>query len=162
MPKWVKIVDCVVSCDLEVWRVALKYNRTPLLCYCQICASFHSHQWIQTGDIVRKRSIRVKIGAFMSHVTLKFDGRPRKNKAYLLCCFKFCASFNSHQLIIPPASTKLKGGILVSPCPSVRLSVRPSVRLWTESCPLCIFKNTHRIHFIFAHLIKQLQKVCRV
>ena len=38
----------------------------------------------------------------------------------------------------------------------------PSVRLWTESCPLCIFKNTHRIHFIFAHLIKQLQKVCRV
>ena len=44
----------------------------------------------------------------------------------------------------------------------VRLSVRPSVRLWTESCPLCIFKNTHRIHFIFAHLIKQLQKVCRV
>ena len=53
--------------------------------------------------------------------------------------------------IIPPASTKLKRGILVSPC--------PSVRLWTESCPLCIFDNTHRIHFIFAHLIKQLQKV---
>ena len=26
-------------------------------------------------------------------------------------------------LFIPPASTKLKGGILVSPCPSVRLSV---------------------------------------
>ena len=38
----------------------------------------------------------------------------------------------------------------------------PSVRLWTESCPLCIFNNTHRIHFIFAHLIKQLKKVCRV
>ena len=41
-----------------------------------------------------------------------------------------------------------------------RLSVRPSVRLWTESCPLCIFNNTCRIHFILAHLIKQLQKVC--
>ena len=51
----------------------------------------------------------------------------------------------------PPASTKLKGGILVAPC--------SSVRLWTESCPLCIFNNTGRIHFIFAHLIKQLQKV---
>ena len=47
-----------------------------------------------------------------------------------------------------------KGVILVSPC--------PSVHLWTESCPLCIFNNTHRIHFIFAHLIKELQKVCRV
>ena len=60
-------------------------------------------------------------------------------------------------IIIPPASTKLKGGYT-----GITLSVCPSVRLWTESCPLCIFNNTHRIHFIFAHLIKQLQKVCRV
>ena len=40
--------------------------------------------------------------------------------------------------------------------------VRPSVRLWTESCPICIFNNTYRIHFIFAHLIKQLQEVCHL
>ena len=53
-----------------------------------------------------------------------------------------------------PCSTKLKGDMLVSPC--------PSVRLWTESCPLCIFYNTCPIHFIFTHLIKQLQKVCRM
>ena len=32
----------------------------------------------------------------------------------------------------------------------VRLSVRPSVRLWTESCPLCIFKNTHHRSKILA------------
>ena len=55
-----------------------------------------------------------------------------------------------------PPSTKLKGGILVSPGPSVRPS------MWTESCPLCIFNNTHWIHFIFAHFIKQLQKVLHV
>ena len=42
------------------------------------------------------------------------------------------------------------------------LSVRLSVRLWTESLPLCIFYNTRRIHFIFTHVIKQLQKVCPV
>ena len=60
-------------------------------------------------------------------------------------------------IIIPPASTKLKGGYT-----GITLSVCPSVRLWTESCLLCIFNNTHRIHFIFAHLIKQLQKVCLV
>ena len=62
-------------------------------------------------------------------------------------------------IFIPPASMKLTGGytgITLSVCPSVR----PSVRLWTKSCPLCIFNNTHRIHFIFAHLIKQLKKVC--
>ena len=50
---------------------------------------------------------------------------------------------------ILPASTKLKGGILVTPC--------PFVRLWTASCPLCIFHNTCWIYFIFAHLIKQLK-----
>ena len=50
--------------------------------------------------------------------------------------------------LYPPLQRSWKGGILVSPC--------PSVRLWTESCPLCIFNNTHRIHFIFTHLIKQL------
>ena len=37
-------------------------------------------------------------------------------------------------LLLYPRSTKLKGAILVSPC--------PSVRLWTKSCPLCNFYNT--------------------
>ena len=70
---------------------------------------------------------------------------------------RFILGSGSSYLIIPSASTKLKGGYT-----GFTMSVCPSVRLWTESCPLCIFKNTHRIHFIFAHLIKQLQKVCRV
>ena len=35
----------------------------------------------------------------------------------------------------------------------VRLSIYPSVCLWTESCLLCIFNNTCWIHFIFTHLI---------
>ena len=61
---------------------------------------------------------------------------------------------HTNWLSLYPLSMKLKGGILVSPC--------PSIRLWTESCPLCIFHNIHRIHFIFTHLIKQLQKVCHV
>ena len=43
-----------------------------------------------------------------------------------------------------------------------KMYVRLSVCLWTESCLLCIFNNTRRIHFIFAYLIKQLQKVCCV
>ena len=40
----------------------------------KLCASFHSHQRIQTGVTVWKRSIWVKIGDFLSQVTLKFDG----------------------------------------------------------------------------------------
>ena len=37
-----------------------------------------------------------------------------------------------------------------------------SICLWTKPCPLCIFHNTCPIHFICAHLIKQLQKVYHV
>ena len=73
-----------------------------------------------------------------------------------------------------PASTKLKGGrgyTVFSPCPSVcgaacfmaaEIKFSRDVRLWTEWCPLCIFHNTSRIHFIFAHLINQLREVRRV
>ena len=63
-----------VSCDLEMWRMTLKINRAPLLCCFKLCASFHSHQWIQTGVTVRRRPILVKIDDFFSRVTLKFNG----------------------------------------------------------------------------------------
>ena len=45
---------------------------------------------------------------------------------------------------------------------SVRPSVCPSVRLSRIPCPLCSTYSFGWIHFIFIHLIKQLQKVCRV
>ena len=66
-------------------------------------------------------------------------------------------------IILRLASMKLKGGytgFTLSVRPSTHLSIRPFVHLLTESCPLCIFNNTRRIPHIFAHLIKQLQKVC--
>ena len=68
-------------------------------------------------------------------------------------------------LIIPSDSTQglewiWKEGILVSR----RLSICPSGRLfaclWTKSCRS--ISSTIQIHFIFVHLIKQLQKVCCV
>ena len=70
----VKISDFFVPCDLEISWMTLKTNRAPLLCCFKLCTSFHSHRWIQTKVTVRKRSIRVKIGNLLSHVTLKFDG----------------------------------------------------------------------------------------
>ena len=51
-------------CDLEIWRMTLKNNRAPLLCYFKLCASFHNHWWIQTGVTVRKHSNLAKIGEF--------------------------------------------------------------------------------------------------
>ena len=59
-------------------------------------------------------------------------------------------------------TTKLLGGY-IGFTPSVRLSVRPSVPCPSRIlCPLCSFYSSGWIHFIFIHLIKQLQKVCRM
>ena len=73
----------LLASDLEIWRMTLKNNRAPLLCYFSLCASFHSHRWIQTGVTIRKRPISVKTGNFLSRVTLKFDGWPWKTIGHL-------------------------------------------------------------------------------
>ena len=87
-------------------------------------------------------------------------------KGYHPVCINVSSLFKNNLKIeicyYTPASTKLKWIILVLPFPSVPLSIRPSVHLWTESCPLCIFNNTCWIHFILTHLIKLLKKVCYI
>ena len=63
-PIWVKIDNFLEPCDLAIWRMTLKNNRAPLLCYFKLCASFCSHWWIQTGVTVQKRAIWVKFDNF--------------------------------------------------------------------------------------------------
>ena len=77
-------------CDLEFWWITLENNKAPLLYYIKLCASFQIHQWSQTWVTVRKRSIRVKIGDFLSRVTLKFDGWPWKTIGHLFCTILSC------------------------------------------------------------------------
>ena len=79
---WVKI-GIFFPCDLEIWQMILTNNRAPLLCCFKLRASFHSHQWIQTGVTVRKHPISVKIDDFLSRVTLKFDRWPWEWIGYL-------------------------------------------------------------------------------
>ena len=55
---------CYVACDLEIWWMTLENNRASLLCCFKLCATFHSHWWIQTGVTVRKRPIWVKFDDF--------------------------------------------------------------------------------------------------
>ena len=89
-----------VLCDLEIWWMTLKNNRAPFLCYIKLCASFQSHQWIQTGVTVWKRSIRVKISNFFVPCDLEIWWMTLKsNRAPLLCYFKLYASFHSHRVI---------------------------------------------------------------
>ena len=83
--------------DLKIWRMTFKNNRAPLLCYFKLCASFHTHWWIQISVTVRKHSIRVKIDDFFSRVTLKFDGWPSKTIGHL---FYATSSFVQHFIAI--------------------------------------------------------------
>ena len=55
---------CFVPCDLQIWWMTLENDRASLLCCFKLCATFHSHRWIQTGATVRKRPIWVKINDF--------------------------------------------------------------------------------------------------
>ena len=86
-----------VLCDLEIQRMTSKNNRAPLLCYFQPCASFHSHLWIKNWVTIRKRQNWVKIGNFVSHVTLKFDGWAWKTIGHL---FYATSSFVHHFIAI--------------------------------------------------------------
>ena len=75
----------LVPCELELWWMTLKNNGAPLLCCFKLCASFRSHQQIQTGVTIQKCSIRVKTGDFLSRVTLKFDGWHWKTIRHIFC-----------------------------------------------------------------------------
>ena len=117
----VKISDFFYPCDIGIWRMTLKNNRAPLPYYFKLRASVQSHRLIQTGVTVRKRSIRVKIGDYLSCVTLEFDRWPLNNRAPLLCYFKLCASFQSHRSIqtgvaVRKRSIRVKIGDFFVPC----------------------------------------------
>ena len=86
-----------VLCDLEIWPMTFTNNRTPLLCYIRVCASFHSLQSIQAGVTVRKHPIRVKIDDFFVQCHLQiWQMTLKNNRAPYLTYFKLCASFHSH------------------------------------------------------------------
>ena len=87
-------------CDLEIWRMTVKNNRAPLLCYFKLCAAFHSHWWIQTGVTVRKTSNLGQIRRFLEPCDLEIWRMTLKNnKAPLLSNIKLYVSFHHHMWI---------------------------------------------------------------
>ena len=95
------------SCDLKIWWMISKNKKAPLLYHMDLCASFHSHQLIQTQVTLRKCSIRVKIGDCLSRVTLKFDGWPWKSTGHL---FYATSSFLHHFVAIGEFKLELQSG----------------------------------------------------
>ena len=98
---------CFVPYDLEIWWMTLENNRASLLCCFKLCATFHSHRWIQAGVTVRKCPIWVKFDNFFSCVTLKFDGWPWKTIWHL---FNATSSFVHHFVAIGDSKLELQSG----------------------------------------------------
>ena len=85
----------------------LKNYRAPLLHYIKLCVPSHTPPLIQSGVTVPKLTIRVKIGDFLSCVTLKFDGWPWKTIGHL---FYATLSFVRHFKPIGEFEIKLQSG----------------------------------------------------
>ena len=79
-PNWGQNWRFFVPCDLQIWRMNVKNNRAPLLCYFKLCASYHTHRSMQSGVTVRKCQNAGENRQF-SHVTLKFDYDPEQGKS---------------------------------------------------------------------------------
>ena len=86
-----------VPLDLEIWRMPLKNNRAPPLCYFKLCASFHCHLWIKYGVTVGKRPIWVKIVIFFIRVNLKFDWRPWKTVGDQVSSLQLIWNLHTHR-----------------------------------------------------------------
>ena len=83
---------CFVPCDLEIWWMTLENYRTSPLCCFKLCATFHSHRWIQTGGTVPKHPIWVKFDNFFDPCDLEiWQMTLKNNRAPLLCYIKLCA-----------------------------------------------------------------------
>ena len=114
-------------CDPELWCMTSKNNRAPLLYYVKLCALLQIHRWFQTGVIVRKRAILIKIGDFLSRVTLEMTSE--NNRVPLLYYIKLCASFQSHGWIqtgvtIRKRSIRVKIGKFIS-CVTLKFDGSP-------------------------------------
>ena len=103
----VKSANLLAPCELEIWRMILKSNRAPLLCYFKLCVSFHSHWSIQTGVTDRKRPIWVKIGDYFVPCDRQIWRMTLKNNKELFCA---TLSFVHHFIAIGKFKLELPSG----------------------------------------------------
>ena len=87
--------------------VTRKNNRAPFKCCFKLCASFHSHQSIQTGVTVRKRQIWVKISDIFVPCDLEFWRMTLRKIGHLSYAV---SSFVHHFIAIGEFKLELQSG----------------------------------------------------
>ena len=129
-----------------------KNNRTPLLCYFKnekLCASFHSHQSIQTQVTVQKRPIWVKIGYFGPMWPWNFTDDLGKTIGHL---FYATSSFGHHFIAISKFKLKLQSGNLQFGSKMVNFFVPCDLEIWqmtsrnNRASLLCHYKLRAAFH----------------
>ena len=117
--------------------MTLKTNRASLLCYFKLCASFHSHWWIQTSyspetpNMGQNRRFSEPCDLEIWRVTLKNNRAPLPNNT------KLCASFHHHMLIqIGVTVRKLLNRVLTSV--TLTCDLWPCHFAWTSFLSLII------------------------
>ena len=98
-----------IFCLVWPWNLmdGLEKNRATFPYNIKLCASFQSHRWIQTWVTIRKRPIHVKIGDFLSCVTLKFYWWPWRTIEHL---FYVSWSLAHHFIAISEFKHELRSG----------------------------------------------------
>ena len=98
-PNLGQIQQFLEPCDLEIWRMTLKNNRAPLLCYFKLCASFHrlvNSNWSYSPETPNLGQIR----RFLEPCDLEIWRMTLKNnRAPLLSNIKLYASLHHHMWI---------------------------------------------------------------
>ena len=153
-PNLGQIPRLLEPCDLEIWRMTLKNNRAPLPCYLNLCASFRSHWWIQTGVTVRKSPIWVKFYDFLEPCDLEMWRMTLKNnRAPLLSNINLYASIH-HPMWIQTGVTVWKRLSRVVTSVTLTFDLWPWPFAWTSLLSLVITPE----NFIMKRWWKHSQK----
>ena len=95
-------------CDLEIWWMTPKNNRTPLLCYFKLSASFRSHWWLSMatknkkgGERALNNSIKTKETKKRRNqtsvkTTLQVFQEYRRPESRLCHCSEFTGTLAKH------------------------------------------------------------------
>ena len=149
----------MILCDAEFH--GLYHQLTSIEIYMLCLAGTNKGGLYSVIDFLRQtpgETILTKYGVSIGRIPITLSSSPLSSSssplsAFLVKDYDLTAEL-SLSLLCPRFKEVEREVILVPTC--------ASVRLWTESCPLFMFNNSHRIPLLFAHFIKQLQKVCRV
>ena len=125
--------------------MTLKNNRAPLLCFFKLCASFHSHHWIQTGVKSPETPNLGQIWRFLEPCDLEIWRMTFKNnRAPLLSIIKLYASFH-HHMWIQTGVTVRKRLSCVATFVTLTFDLWPWPFAWTSNLSLVITLENFRM-----------------